>query len=96
MIAQVFRGQWTSDRAPDEAVQARGNDLAAQVSNADGCEQIMVLVDPATNGSLVINVWRDREAMEKYRSEVQPELIEQAGSDVDLVSEDFYEVQFRS
>ena len=96
MIAQVFRGQWVADRPPDETDQAKSNDLATQATKAEGCEQIMILVDPDTGGSLIINVWSDRDAMDKFRSGMEKELISQSGSDAELVSEDFYEVQFRS
>jgi hypothetical protein len=66
MIAQVFE---TSGPAvpPTDEMRQFAEDALAEGRNFDGNEGVLFLADPTTGKALVINLFRDRAAMDAFQ-----------------------------
>ena len=67
MIAQVFETTGPTGTPTDE-FRKFSEDALGQGRNMDGCEATLSLTDPNTGKGLVINVFRDKAAMDAFQA----------------------------
>ena len=67
MIAQVFETTGATNQEPTEEFRKFAEDALTEGRKHDGVEATLQLWDPANGRMLVINLFRDRAAMEAFQ-----------------------------